>query len=199
METIDVVDRIAGVPNAMADMGPVFHNYVYKNSVIRWILTFFTLLYTYIIVKPMAKFYLKGPKIYGFGMWGGMESQDICAEITGVASSHWTKNREDCYNIIQQRFDAVMIGVWFLFLMFVLYKVSAFFWYICVIIPAKEKREIRLMKLRANLMLELQRKIREEENLRLEGVKEFGMRTDKAYLLLEGPNALLTGGNYLKE
>jgi hypothetical protein len=167
MEAINIVDRIAGVSNAMADMGPFFRDYVYKNPLIRWVFTLLTLVYTYVVVKPMAKFYLKGPRFFNLGMWGGMEPQDICAEITGVASSHWTKNYEDCYNIIQQRFDAVMIGAWLVFLIFVVYKTCDFMWYTYVTLPAAERKEVRLLQVKASLMLDMQRKMREED-LRLE-------------------------------
>ena len=77
---------------------------------------FFYSIYFAILGRPL-KFVLRyGPRVnFGLldvGFYSGKSSYEICAEISGVPSLHWSFDPAACESMIQQRIDswAVLVG-----------------------------------------------------------------------------------------
>lgn len=139
-----IIDKIAGVPEKLQLFGVNILDKISNLSIVNPIFTFITILYAFFIRRPLTILYLKGPKIYNIGMWSGADYQDICQELTGVSSSHWLSNPEHCVNVIQKRFDAVIIGIWFITIILIVYKsIPLLYNYVSF----KKKRQIMRLKL----------------------------------------------------
>ena len=55
--------------------------------------------------------YLKGPSYLGF--WAGADSEDICADLTGVSSRTWRLNPAGCFEVIERRYQSFRVMVTF--------------------------------------------------------------------------------------
>jgi hypothetical protein len=64
------------------------------------------------ILKPSRFFYIWFPHLWnGIGGWGGAHEPDICAALTGVASSHWVQNENLCSKHIDRRAYSIAAAV----------------------------------------------------------------------------------------
>lgn len=63
------------------------------------------------IINPMAQLYLRGPTV--FGMWGGQDLSDICAQLTGSNSRNYLTDdgsvSQHCIELIENRFYSWVI------------------------------------------------------------------------------------------
>ena len=59
----------------------------------------------------LRSLYLRGPRWGSFGFWAGADPEDICAELTGVASGFWSDQVGQCARVIQRRIDSFVVLV----------------------------------------------------------------------------------------
>lgn len=69
--------------------------------------------YTYLLVRPVAHFYHNAPGTENWGMWFGAPPADMCARMTGAASTaaDWAANPAGCHAMIQRRFNGFLTMV----------------------------------------------------------------------------------------
>lgn len=69
--------------------------------------------YTYLLVRPIAHFYHNAPGTENWGMWFGAPPADMCARMTGAASTaaDWAANPAGCHAMIQRRFNGFLTMV----------------------------------------------------------------------------------------
>jgi hypothetical protein len=152
------VDHAVAYISNMTNMFGLFEgmsNYLLVGKIFGWLLTFATMLYTNLFVRPLAELYMKGPKLFGMGMWEGMDPIDICAEISGFPSSHWAMHEEECLEKIRSKFESVVVVVWTTLVLLILYKVVSFAWYYWVVLPIKAKREAELIEAKAKITYDM--------------------------------------------
>lgn len=60
---------------------------------------------------PLLLLYMHGPRFGSWGFWNGMDYWHICAEMSGVPSTHWLipENGVTCYQLIYQRFYSFIV------------------------------------------------------------------------------------------
>lgn len=71
----------------------------------------FQTIYTKIILNPLAKLYMWGPNISGWGFWNGMEYYDICASKTKLNSEFWKYHKEECLELISKNFYSFVVVI----------------------------------------------------------------------------------------
>lgn len=158
MRAPSLVDRIIGLDLMLPD-------WLRKSYAFRWIISFFSAIYTFFVLQPIAYAYINGPA--SLGGWVGMEAADICAELSGFPSTHWLKNEEECIERIRQKFTAITVFVWMTVLLFIGYKTLSTLWYWWVIMPFEIKKEARLAQIRIEVM--------QEYYLKMEGLHPKGL------------------------
>lgn len=91
-----------------------------------WFLNVLYIGYISFFITPMSHLFLYGPRWYYLSIgWQGIDACDICQELTGVTSQHWTKNEDNmnrCLQLIESRFYSQVVLVQFL-----LYCIVIFF------------------------------------------------------------------------
>lgn len=87
------------------------------------------------ILSPLARLYLWGPTLGGWGFWGGMDMADICAQKTTLGADFWKKNSEQCAHLVTKQFYSLTVlvetltyfyGVYFLYKYVFLYLMKSF-------------------------------------------------------------------------
>lgn len=63
------------------------------------------------LLYPIRKLYLQGPRINGFGFWQGSPLSEICASITSIPVEHWNINNAECEAVINKKFDAIVVSL----------------------------------------------------------------------------------------
>ena len=72
--------------------------------------TGFNVTASFLIVRPLAWLYLEGPVALGF--WGGLQAQDICAQLTHTHANFWLSTpatQYECMQTIQRHFWSWLI------------------------------------------------------------------------------------------
>lgn len=87
------------------DFAGNFENLENRNAVVKFLWDS----YNTLLVNPLLKLYLYGPRFGGWGFWGGKDSNDICAQLTNVPSEFWAANREECFHLITKSFYSFLI------------------------------------------------------------------------------------------
>lgn len=100
-----------------------YWNSLTSNENIQYVLNKFTEIYNFLIVRPLARLYLYGPRFGGYGFWQGMTDTDICTALNSGhnPSSFWSKNLPECHEMIARDFNAWLVFVEFLVTLLVLY------------------------------------------------------------------------------
>lgn len=75
-----------------------------------------------VLDAPLMHVYLNGPRCVGF--WEGANTEDICAELTGVHSAHWYQNPDLCDALVERKFEALITVVYAVGYMGVLWRLS---------------------------------------------------------------------------
>jgi hypothetical protein len=60
-------------------------------------------------ILPVAKLYLWGPGLGGWGFWGGMDMSEICAHKTTLNSAFWRQHPDECAEIVSRHVYSVAI------------------------------------------------------------------------------------------
>ena len=78
---------------------------------------------------PVFYLYLNGPKVFGF--WQGLTSDHICASFTGVPSSHWIQNQNECDILITKSFRSWLMIPYVLVYCAVICHFVTMLWFNC--------------------------------------------------------------------
>lgn len=65
----------------------------------------------YVWWKPLEILYFEGPLLFGYGFWCNKNKADICADLTGIPSTHWLINEGPCTDLLENHFNAFAYGV----------------------------------------------------------------------------------------
>jgi hypothetical protein len=91
-----------------------------------WIYNTTAKLYGRFILTPLARLYLWGPNIGGWGFWEGLEMHDICAQQTHYSSEFWKQHPYACAEIVTKKFYSLLIVIQTLVYFIVLYCIVKF-------------------------------------------------------------------------
>jgi len=89
-------------------------------------------LYETWVLAPLARLYLYGPALGGWGFWNGLDVAVICSHKTHLLPEFWQAHPTECLQLIGQGFYGVLVLgetlVYFLGLAWVLRRVAAGGW-----------------------------------------------------------------------
>lgn len=75
------------------------------------VMSFLEKVYSKVILTPLAKLYLWGPAVGGWGFWNGIETHDICTQKTTIAAEFWKDHPEECIELIGKHFYSIVITI----------------------------------------------------------------------------------------
>jgi hypothetical protein len=78
---------------------------------------------------PLRVLYFDGPSWNGMGFWGGARGDDICSQLTNVPATFWLANLDQCYDLLNKKFNAFAIGVFLVAYIYVTLKTLSAVWY----------------------------------------------------------------------
>ena len=78
--------------------------FVSQNSFINFLLRCVNYLYSTLILQSLARLYLFGPSISGFGFWQGKEASTICSQLSLSNEQFWLANLNECFVMIGKHF-----------------------------------------------------------------------------------------------
>ncbi len=81
-------------------------------------------IYHFIIIFPIRRLYMNGPDMFsGIGGWGGKTNAQICSIMTDTAEYIWIQQDKACGDLIQRRFESILIVCETSFYIFILCKI----------------------------------------------------------------------------
>ena len=83
----------------------------------------------FVLEYPVFYLYLNGPKV--FGLWQGLTFDHICASFTGVPSSHWLRNTNECNILITKSFRSWLMVPYVLAYCVVVCHIITVVWFTC--------------------------------------------------------------------
>jgi hypothetical protein len=84
----------------------------------QWLVGMLQHMYHRFILSALARVYVHGPSIAGFGFWQGRTPEQVCAHLTVSNEDFWRKNMDECHLIVSRHFAS-----WVVLLEFVVYAV----------------------------------------------------------------------------
>lgn len=108
--------------------GSAVINSIAKHTLLEWLtyslFHFPHSIYHFIIIFPMRRLYLNGPDMFsGIGGWGGKTNAQICSIMTDTAENIWIQQDKACGDLIQRRFESILIVCETSFYIFILCKI----------------------------------------------------------------------------
>jgi len=94
------------------------------------------LAYYQLFLRPAAYFYFGGPKLHGWGMWGGDPLHEICGKILSPPASLWLQPGapvEECTRAVLRHFDAFIISIHFVIYIYALYRLVCWLMQCCTV------------------------------------------------------------------
>ena len=79
-------------------------------------------IYETIILTPLARLYIYGPSLSGWGFWGGLEINDICAQKTNTPADFWKSNHQECIRIVSKSFYGLVVLIESIFYFIIIWK-----------------------------------------------------------------------------
>jgi hypothetical protein len=79
------------------------------NVVIDTCIHYIMQVYHHVVLYPLAKLYMYGPTLNGWGFWGGQDISHICAQKTSLDAEFWKHHPHECIEIIGKNFYAFVI------------------------------------------------------------------------------------------
>ena len=70
----------------------------------------FRSLHDTLVVRPLLRLYLMGPRLYGWGFWAGAPAIDICASLSNVPGDFWSDHPQECAMLITREFTATLVA-----------------------------------------------------------------------------------------
>lgn len=93
---------------------------------------FFYNIYEKVILLPLLKLYIYGPRWGQWGFWNGAPYYDICAYQTNTPSPFWKDHSQECWNIIEKQFQGFLLAFEVsLYLVFCYFIVTRLVWMLC--------------------------------------------------------------------
>lgn len=78
--------------------------------------------YNKIVLTPLARLYLWGPHLNGWGFWAGKALHDICAQMTHMPSDFWIHHPDECMQVISKSFYSNIILIETCVYLYLIYK-----------------------------------------------------------------------------
>lgn len=78
--------------------------------------------YQILVINPLARLYMYGPAIFGWGFWAGQTIEDICAAKTNVPAQFWSDHPVECWMLIERQFNGFVIVIETLLYVWVWYQ-----------------------------------------------------------------------------
>lgn len=66
-------------------------------------------IYSWCILRNLARLYLYGPDLNGIGFWQGRTPAAICAHLTPNTEAFWERNLDECQDMIATRFHSGIV------------------------------------------------------------------------------------------
>lgn len=82
-----------------------------------------------LFVRPLRTLYLNGPQVFGYGGWEGIVFEDICAQLTHVPASVWRQEFYNCEQLVERKFQTLLVTVSLLSYCLLLYKILSYLWF----------------------------------------------------------------------
>ena len=76
----------------------------------------------HVLEPALRELYFVGPRLKGYGFWGGLPPADICAQLTMTSADVWRGTAAvQCTTLVEQYFQAFYVGSYTLFYALTLY------------------------------------------------------------------------------
>lgn len=85
-------------------------------------------LYRRAVVAPLRRLYLRGPRLWGWGFWGGAAVEDICASISNAPARFWSEHLDACADLIARDVDSLVVICETVLYFYVLFNVALVLW-----------------------------------------------------------------------
>lgn len=118
--------EVAVVQNNTHWLGKVLHS-ITNNRISRTVSVTIGNFYEVLVVRILARLYLLGPNVAGYGFWEGRPPEDICSSMSGNSPDFWRRNMEECQDMIGRRFHSWMVFVEVIIYILILYKIFKLF------------------------------------------------------------------------
>ena len=124
MTTVDVYEARRTLTNAVSEyrQAHTWADAVSNTAVGGWVCKVGSTLYDTVFVRALARLYLYGPALGGYGFWEGREAEDICASITGNRADFWKDHPEECSSILDRKFYSWLVVFEVVLYFVVMYK-----------------------------------------------------------------------------
>jgi len=76
----------------------------------------------FFILYPLKLLYFGGPRLWGWGGWEGISTEEICAQLTQVPAKVW-ENSTNCIELIERKFQTFLISIGSLAYFILVYKI----------------------------------------------------------------------------
>lgn len=73
---------------------------------------------------PIRQLYLRGPALFGYGFWEGLDESDVCSRLTGVLSAHWKQHTLECEAVIERKLESIHVLCLFATYAWILYRAT---------------------------------------------------------------------------
>ncbi len=74
--------------------------------------------YQTVVLRGLARLYVYGPPLSGFGGWQGRSPESICSQLSPSNEQFWLRNMDECDRLIAQHFHSWVV----------LFEVLLYFW-----------------------------------------------------------------------
>jgi hypothetical protein len=68
-------------------------------------------IYEKLILSPLARLYLYGPSLGGWGFWNGLGMHVICAQKTNLLPDFWEHHPFECAQIVSKQFYSSVVFI----------------------------------------------------------------------------------------
>ena len=82
-----------------------------------------------LFVSPLRILYFHGPRVWGWGGWEGINTEDICAQLTLVPASVWKEQMANCGALLERKFSTFVVSVFGAAYFFAVYKVVSYVYF----------------------------------------------------------------------
>lgn len=65
--------------------------------------------YEYVVLVPLARLYLHGPSLGGWGFWNGLDLSVICSQKTNLLPEFWKSHPTECIQLVSKGFYGVLV------------------------------------------------------------------------------------------
>jgi len=101
-------------------------------------------IYSKLVLTPLARLYLWGPGMGGWGFWGGVDIHNICAQKTSLAAEFWAEHTEECVELVGKHFFSFVVVLqtvfYFILLFWIAKKIYKIVCQLCKHMLSQEKK-----------------------------------------------------------